>query len=254
MKSVKRKCNRATCKHSAPRKNKRTHHKNKRTHHKRLRSQRGGSLEAEYDQVIAKYMRCTDLEVELSIQKFFNNCEIFKKLLKLRNEQRPPLKQVVCGNEFIKLTDAQIRSVEFAFILPVSNQFPSIKPKLETTWPEFVLHLKKVVEAGYQKKTDTEIDARLRALKGFAPTSAITTKKESPLPKSVEVFTPVQATTRQPLPEGWTQSGTENAPIYFNKYGASTYERPTAPATPTTAPVASSEELVARLAAALEDD
>jgi hypothetical protein len=162
MKSVKRKYSRRSCKHYV-------HHKNKKTHHKRLRSQRGGTLEekyAEYDRVISEYEQCSDLAIQLSIQGFFNNCENFKRLLKLRNEDASmvPLKKVVCGNKTVTLTDPEIRKVEFAFIFQVSKQFPYIK-NLETAWPAFVLHLKKVVETGYQKMTDAEIDARLAALK-----------------------------------------------------------------------------------------
>jgi hypothetical protein len=159
-KSAKRKCKRTKHKCTTH-----THHMHKKTHHKRLRSQRGGTIESEYDKVIERYIQCTDPTIQLAVRKFFNNCEIFKTLLELRDAETPTLKNVVCA----KFTDVQIRKVETVFILSASKKFPLIKTKLEIEWPNFVIHLTQVVLNSYQKEKDAEIDARLRDLKGLLP-------------------------------------------------------------------------------------
>jgi hypothetical protein len=172
----------------------------------------------------------------LAVRSFFNNCEIFKTLLKSRDAETPTLKDVVCK----QFNDAQIRKVETAFILSASKQFPFIKAKLETEWPNFVIHLTKVVWTSYQKENDAEIDARLRALRGFstepapsktpAQASRPQSNQSNPMIQSpMEYLSPVVVPGPQ-LPEGWMQSGPPERPIYFNRLtGKGQYEYPSMP-------------------------
>jgi hypothetical protein len=132
----------------------------KRNKNRRTRSQRGGVSRAEvFDEVIGEFTSCTKDEVRLTITSRFGSCEIFNKLLKLRNPLG--LKTGVCDPV---ITNEQIRMHEYLFTVQ-----PDVKAlllqKIETKWPEFVVHLKTVVEARYQKQNDADMARRMLDLK-----------------------------------------------------------------------------------------
>jgi len=146
----------------------------KRNKNRRTRSQRGGlTKEDVFDEVIGEFTRCTNDTFRLSINHHFGSCENFNKLLKFRNEMMPPdLKTVVCNH---LITDKQIRIHEYLFTIQ-----PRVKDlglqKLDTKWPEFVVHLKKVVEAHFEKheaqiKKQNDADMARRMLDLKFPTS-----------------------------------------------------------------------------------
>ena len=134
----------------------------KRIKNRRTRRQRGGLKKEEvFDEVIGEFTSCTKDEFRLSINSRFGSCENFNKLLKLRNKIMPhDLKTGVCNPV---ITDDQIRTDEYLFTVQ-----PDVKAlllqKIETKWPEFVVHLKNVVESQYTTRTTqtiADIDRRL---------------------------------------------------------------------------------------------
>lgn len=170
-----------------------THHMHKKTHHKRLRSQRGGTIEQAYDYEITRCIACTDPDIQNLMARLFTGCLMFRKLLEARSKQTPSLKQIVCG----QLTDVQIRKAETWFGLQCGIEI----------WPEFVIRLTRMVKS--------------------VPTG-ITMMPPSSKPEK-EDWRPVMV-PRPILPEGWTQSGPPERPIYFTSSGQGQYEFPTMPA------------------------
>ena len=192
-KSVKRKCKRTKYNKC------KMHHKNKKTH---ARSQRGGTIEQAYDSEIARCTACNDEHIIDLISMLFTGCLTFRKLLEARNKQTPSLKQIVCR----QLPDEQIRMAETLF---------GLQSGFEKTWPEFVIILTRMV------KTHS------------APTGITTPPNTMMSPSSKpekEDWRPVMV-PRPILPEGWTQSGPPERPIYFTvSTGQGQYEFPTMPA------------------------
>lgn len=133
------------------------------------RSQRGGVTMSEvFDNVIGEFSSCTNADFRLTINFRFGSCENFNKLLEFRNEMSPDLKTVVCN----KFTDEQIRINEY--LLATQPRVKALKmQKLETNWPDFVVHLKKVVEAQFEKhKAASAADIQQRLWNLKFPTSA----------------------------------------------------------------------------------
>ena len=199
----------------------------KRNKNRRTRSQRGGVSRAEvFDEVIGEFTSCTKDEVRLTITRRFGSCEIFNKLLKLRNEIIPPgLKTVVCDPV---ITDDQIRMHEYFFTLQSDVKALPLQ-KIETKWPDFVVHLKTVVEAQYQKQNDADMARRMLDLKfptseaakaakeakeaEAARSSSVAARSSSVAPRLSSVAPrPVSAArsevvTRQVAPPGWELKG-----------------------------------------------
>ena len=153
----------------------RTRHarKCKRNNNRSTRSQRGGVTKAEvFDKVIGEFSSCTKDEFRLTINFRFGSCENFNKLLEFHNEMMSPnLKTVVCN----KFTDEQIRINEYLFAIQPRVKALKIQ-NLDVKWPEFVVHLKKVVEAQFEKheaqiKKQNDADMARRMLDLKFPTS-----------------------------------------------------------------------------------
>jgi hypothetical protein len=146
----------------------RTRHarKCKRNKNRSTRSQRGGVTKAEvFDKLIGEFSSCTNADFRLTINFRFGSCENFNKLLEFRNEMLPDLKTVVCNN----FTDGQIRINEY--LLAIQPRVKALKiQNLDVKWPEFVVHLKRVVEAHFEKQNDADMARRMLDLK--FPTSA----------------------------------------------------------------------------------
>jgi hypothetical protein len=201
----------------------------KRNKNRRTRSQRGGVTKAEvFDKLIGEFSSCTNADFRLTINFHFGSCEIFNKLLKLRNEMSPDLKTVVCN----KFTDEQIRINEH--LLAIQPRAKALKiQKIETKWPDFVVHLKTVVEARYQKQNDADMAQRMLDLKfptsdaaakaakaakaaeaarpsSVAPRpSSVAARPSSVAPRPVSAARPVgsEVGTRQVAPPGWELNG-----------------------------------------------
>ena len=138
----------------------------KRIKNRRTRRQRGGlKMEEVFDEVIGEFTSCTKDEFRLSINSRFGSCENFNKLLKLRNRIMPhDLKTGVCNPV---ITDDQIRTREYLFTVQPDVKALQLQ-KIDTKWPEFVVHLKNVVESQYTTRTTqtiADIDRRLFDLK-----------------------------------------------------------------------------------------
>lgn len=212
----------------------RTRHARKynRNKNRSTRSQRGGVTMSEvFDKVIGDFSSCTKDEFRLTINYRFGGCENFNKLLEFRNEMPPDLKTVVC-NDF---TDGKIRTHEYLFTIQ-----PRVKAlkmqKLETNWPDFVVHLKKVVEAQYKKHQEAstadierrlwnlkfptsdaakaakaaKADAEAAAAAAAAPRLSAARPSMAPRPSSVAPrpsSTAAVTDTRPEAPPGWTLQG-----------------------------------------------
>ena len=149
----------------------RTRHARKcnRNKNRSTRSQRGGVTMSEvFDNVIGEFSSCTNADFRLTINFRFGSCENFNKLLEFRNKMSPDLKTVVCN----KFTDEQIRINEY--LLATQPRVKALEiQNLDVNWPAFVVHLKKVVEAQFEKhKEASAADIRQRLWNLKFPTSA----------------------------------------------------------------------------------
>ena len=133
----------------------------KRIKNRRTRRQRGGLKKAEVlRDVLLNYSRNKN---DPFITHHFGSHDAFEKLL----SSRDPVKlEYLCNDT---TTEGTIFSTEFAFANKIAKE--SI-PNVETIWPTFVVHLKKVVEAKLKKHEDdiaavraADIERRLFDLK-----------------------------------------------------------------------------------------
>ena len=206
----------------------------KRNKNRRTRRQRGGlTKEDVFDNVITEYASCMDNTL---INTYFGTCDNFLKLLKYKT--LPDLRRIVCNEQ---LTDAAIRTSEFLFTTKQEVHRLHIQ-KIETNWPDFVVHLKNAVEAQFKTPIKAVAAVATRPL-----STAVAARPSSTAVAARPSSTAAQKsadTLREVAPIGWTQVGN----IWQGPNGAWAEQDRYNPR-----PAATGDELAARLAA-LKDD
>ena len=198
---------RRKCSSSRSSSSSRTYRK-KHSHSKRNRKQRGGKTKLEwYREMRKSYGDCDkskeSVRTALSILKL-DDCEKFRKLLRIRDESIKSLSDVVCS--YIN----KIEGTETAYMKPIMQEYGLYTPDSLTHWINFVKYMNRTVsQLGLQDLPRSSKTAQYADEWGPAPVEQV------PGPQ---------------LPEGWTRSGPDHAPIYFTTNGHSQYEFPTMPA------------------------
>lgn len=218
-------------KRSSSRSSSRTYRK-KHSHSKRNRNQRGGKTKQEWCSILINFYSTDCDPSKESIKEAFNalqfnnlkyeNCDLLKMLLTQRDSAvGPSLAEKVGSNLSLDNIINYERDVMIQILLrnngfrPYWSESISMDNKL-ANWLNFVrLIYRKMNELVKQEPT-------------YAPKPKPTpTPSKSQSSAAAAEWRPVEV-PRPQLPEGWRQSGPDNAPIYFNSLnGHSQYEFPT---------------------------
>ena len=213
-------------------------YRKKHSHTKRNRKQRGGKTKEEWCSILINFYSTECDPSKESIKEAFNalqfknvqfeNCDLLKKLLTKRDSaDGPSLAKNVGSNlqlddiinyERVVMTQILLQNNEFR---PDWNGLISMDNKL-ANWLNFVrLIYKNMNNLVKQEPTYTS---------KHNPTP---TPSKSQASAAADEWgpAPVEQVPGPQLPEGWTRSGPDHAPIYFNSInGHSQYEFPTMPA------------------------
>jgi hypothetical protein len=224
----------------------------KRIKNRRTRRQRGGLKKAEVlHDVLIDYLRNKN---DPLITHHFGSHDAFEKLLSSRD---PVNLKYLCNDT---TTEGTIRTTEFLFANQIAKglipKIPKI-PNVETRWPDFVVHLKKVVESQYTKRNHADIERHLFDLKfptsnaakeraaaaaaAAAPLSAAAARPSSTVVAAAAAQKSAD-TLREVAPPGWTQIGNVWAGPNGDRRPQDYFRYET------------NDELIARLEAALKDD
>jgi hypothetical protein len=184
-------------------------YRKKHSHTKRNRKQRGGKTKLEwYREMRKSYGDCDkskeSVRTALSILKL-DDCEKFRKLLRIRDEIIKSLSDVVCSDI------NKIEGTETAYMKPIMQEYGLYTPDSLTNWINFVKYMNRTVS-----------QLALQDLP-VVPKAKPSADEWGPAP--------VEQVPGPQLPEGWTRSGPDHAPIYFTTNGHSLRgEFPTMPA------------------------
>jgi hypothetical protein len=219
-------------------------------HSKRNRNQRGGKTKQEWCSILINFYYTECDPSKEPIKEAFNalqfknlkyeNCDLLQRLLTQRDSVKPSLAVIVGSNlsldDIIKHESGVMTQILFLNdgFRPNWNMSISIDNKL-ANWLNFVRLI-------YRNMNDLVKQEPTYKPK---PNPTPTPSKSQSSANAVE-WRPLEV-QRPQLPEGWTQSGPDNNPIYFNSInGHSQYEFPTMPAR--------EFELAKRLAQINDDD
>ena len=135
----------------------------------------------------------------LSILKL-DDCEKFRKLLRIRDKSIKSLSDVVCSDI------NKIEVTETAHMKLIMQEYGLYTPDSLTNWINFVKYMNRTVsQLGLQ---DLPVVPKAKP--------------------SADEWVPAPVDPGPQLPEGWTRAGPDHAPIYFNLItGHSQYEVPT---------------------------
>ncbi len=225
-------------------------YRKKHSHSKRNRNQRGGKTKQEWCSILINFYYTECDPSKEPIKEAFNalqfknlkyeNCDLLQRLLTQRDSVKPSLAVIVGSNlsldDIIKHESGVMTQILFLNdgFRPNWNMSISIDNKL-ANWLNFVRLI-------YRNMNDLVKQEPTYKPK---PNPTPTPSKSQSSANAVE-WRPLEV-QRPQLPEGWTQSGPDNNPIYFNSInGHSQYEFPTMPAR--------EFELAKRLAQINDDD
>ena len=209
-------------------------YRKKHSHTKRNRKQRGGKTKEEWCSILINFYSTECDPSKESIKKAFNalqftNCDLLKRLLTKRDSAEPSLAVIIGSNlspdDIIKhesdvMTQILLQNNEFR---PDWNGLISMDNKL-ANWLNFVrLIYRNVNKLAKQEPTYTSKPKPTPTPSKSQASAAAAADEWGPAP--------VEQVPGPQLPEGWTRSGPDYKPIYFNSInGHSQYEVPTMPA------------------------
>ncbi len=220
-------------------------YRKKHSHSKRNRKQRGGKTKEDaFRELKNLYYKC-DLNSD-AIKNAFEqlkfdvkdppaSCKKFRQLFRIRDENSNPdmiLSKVVCYADIDKIDKIEETTMKHLML-----KHDLYTPDSFTNWINFVKHMNRAVSEFASQDLPEPSRAQSQS------SAAADELRPAPVVDS-----------RPQLPAGWTRSGPDNAPIYFNSLnGHSQYEFPTmsaasAAVTPVT-PVSAYDRLMA-----LKDD
>jgi len=197
-------------------------YRKKHSHSKRNRNQRGGKTKQEWYLELKKSYIDACLNPQktpsVAIVKAFkqldfdvndpSSCIKFRRLLRIRDESSKSLSDVVCSDI------NKIEGTETAYMEPLMKDNGLYTPDSFTNWINFVKHMNRAVSEFALQDLPKPSRAQSQS------SAAADERRPAPVVDS-----------RPQLPEGWTQSGPDHAPIYFTTNGHSLRgEFPTMPA------------------------
>lgn len=210
-------------------------YRKKHSHSKRNRNQRGGKTKQEWCSILINFYSTECDPSKESIKEAFNalqfknlkyeNCDLLQRLLTQRDSAIGPSLAAIVGSnlsldDIIKhesgvMTQILLRNNEFR---PHWNGLISTNNKL-ANWLNFV----RLIYRNMNDLVKQEPTYKPKPKPNPTPTPS----KSQSSAAAADEWRPLEV-QRPQLPEGWTQSGPDNNPIYFNSInGHSQYEFPT---------------------------